>query len=119
MEKRFVNIGGQKLRVEVNWNAVEEFARLKGVPIYDVLSLDLRDGDNLKVMMTAAIKEGERLEGREFTKTPVEVGEIVTISAIKVFLDVYQDHFVGTNADGAAAPADGEDAKKKPGATGS
>ena len=121
MEKRFVKIRGKLYRVEVNWNTFEDFARLKGMPITDTLSLSLQEGDNLKVMMTAALREGERLEGREFDLTPVQVGEILNPVAIKQLVDVYRDHFIGDDGQSAdPEPAsDDEDAKKKPGPTGS
>lgn len=121
MEKRFVKIRGKLYRVEVNWNAFEEFARLKGVAITDALSLSLQEGDNLKVMMTAALREGERLEGRNFDLTPVQVGEILTPIAVKQFIDVYREHYLAED-EGQQEPAageGGEDAKKKPGPTGS
>ena len=119
MEKRFVKIRGKQYRVEVNWNAFEEFARLKGVSITNALSLDLQEGDNIKVMMTAALKEGERLEGREFTLTPVQVGEILTPVAVSQFLNVYREQYIGEEGDRKEAADDDEDAKKKPGPTGS
>ena len=120
MDRRFVRIRGKQYRVEVNWNTFEEFARLKGMPITDTLSLSLQEGDNLKVMMTAALREGERLEGREFSMTPVQVGEVLNPVAVKGFIDVYRDHFVGNDRELENPPAQGDEyEKKKPGPTGS
>ena len=123
MEKRFVKIRGKLYRVEVNWNTFEEFSRLKGALITDAMSMSLQEGDNIKVMMTAAIREGERLEGREFNLTPVQLGEILNPIAVTQFLQVYKDHYVGDgdrdDAQEDSTDDDGEDAKKKPGPTGS
>ena len=119
MDKRFVIIRGKEYRIEVNWNAFEEFARLKGATITDALSLSLQEGDNIKVMMTAAIKEGERLEGREFTMTPVEVGEILTPVAVSQFLAVYREQYIGEEGARQDSLEEGKGAKKKPGPTGS
>ena len=119
MNKRFVKIRGKLYRVEVNWNAFEEFARLKGATITDALSLSLQEGDNIKVMMTAALREGERLEGREFDLTPVQVGEILTPVAVTQFLEVYREQYLGGEGEHKESNKGDEDAKKKPGPTGS
>lgn len=114
MDKRYITVRGQRYRVEVNFNTLEDFAAMKDLPITRIGDLRLEKGDNLKVMMTAAIREGERLDGRECTLTPMELGTMIDGNVITEFSRIFEAHV--TSRDDAPAPAAAaapEDAKKK------
>lgn len=111
MDKRYVTIGGQRFRVEVNFNTLEDFAAMKKLPITRISDLRLEEGDNLKVMMTAAIREGERLDGRECLLTPMDLGTMLDGTAVEEFSLIFSSH-----VDPAESPAAGSvapDTKKK------
>ena len=113
MVKRFITIRGREYRVEVNWNAVEDYSRMKGMPISDALKLSLQEGDAIKVMMTAAIREGERLEGRTFDLDPTRLGELISLKNVTDFLNIYKEQYLGETVGSQEASDDGEGDKKK------
>lgn len=113
MIKRFITIRGREYRVEVNWNAFEDFSRMKGMTISDALKLSLQEGDGIKVMMTAAIREGERLEGRTFDLDPVGLGELISVKNVTDFIAVYKEQYLGGIGDDQPAGGASDDGKKK------
>ena len=106
MEKDFITIGGVQYRVEVNWNAMTGFLALVGKDTVNDLSTigDIRPSE-ITALMAAAIKEGERLEGRSFTQTPEDIGAVIKPSDVSAFMDIY------IRQSAPAVPA--ESAKKK------
>lgn len=111
MDKRYIAIRGKEYRVEINWNTVEDFARMKGLHISDALALSLQDGDTMKVMMTAALREGERLDGRTFDLTPVQVGEMISLANVNEFVQIYRQQYLGEDEGKPSSAKD--DGKKK------
>lgn len=90
MAKAFINIGGNDLRVEVNWNTIASFLQMKGEDTFN----DLAEITNLKPsdiapMMAAAINEGERLEGRKANYTPEEIGALSSVATVAEFVKVF------------------------------
>ncbi len=92
MRKSYLTIGEIKLRVEANWNATLDYCDRKGVT--ELSSLDnlgeLTPGD-LTTMMHCCIKEGERLDGREFTMTEQDLGGILRPYHVGEFVRIYQE----------------------------
>ena len=76
MKNYYLSIGGKKVRVEMNWNAMMTFCEEKGI---DDLSKLGEDGNvtprDLLTIMYSAIKEGERMEGRKFELTKEGLSE--------------------------------------------
>lgn len=112
MVEHYITLGGQRYRAEVNWNTFERFAALKRIPISEVLKFRLDEGDNLKVMLTASIIEGERIEGRTFDKDPMKVGEMMNAASVGDFYDLFMAQYA-TPEDGSAQDPEAEPAKKK------
>ena len=96
MEISGLSIGGKKVRVEMNWNAMMTFCEEKGI---DDLSKLGEDGNvtprDLLTIMYSAIKEGERMEGRKFELTKEGLSEIVRPSDITSFLKIYKEQCGG------------------------
>ena len=96
MEISGLSIGGKKVRVEMNWNAMMTFCEEKGI---DDLSKLGEDGNvtprDLLTIMYSAIKEGERMEGRKFELTKEGLSEIVRPSDITLFLKIYKEQCGG------------------------
>ena len=101
-----MTIGGVQYRVEVNWNAMTGFLVLVGKDTVNELSAigDIRPSE-ITSLMAAAIKEGERLEGRPCTLTPEEIGSVIKPSDVNTFMEIY------IRQSAPAVPV--EDAKKK------
>ena len=96
MKNYYLSIGGKKVRVEMNWNAMMTFCEEKGI---DDLSKLGEDGNvtprDLLTIMYSAIKEGERMEGRKFELTKEGLSEIVRPSDITLFLKIYKEQWGG------------------------
>lgn len=88
----YIELGGRKLRVEVNWNAYEAFLDLMGKGSFDDLSALLMDisPKTVKRLMTACINEGERMDGKP-GYTPEEIGEMISRDGheMSAFLAIY------------------------------
>jgi hypothetical protein len=104
----YIELGGRRLRVEVNWNAYEAFLDLMGKGSFDDLSALLMDFSpkTVKRLMTACINEGERMDGKP-GYTPEEIGEMISRNGAEIndFMVIY------TRQSTPATPA--EDSKKK------
>ena len=81
--KDFLKIGDSEYRVEANWNAIA-----------DILPL-----------MHCCIKEGERLEKRNFPMSESELGSVVNTAVMGQFMRIY--------ARQSQMEADGGSGKKK------
>lgn len=73
--KDFIEIGDKKYRVAANMNAIRDYGIRTGntdlSKIGDVLTFPL---DSMGTMAHCCIKEGERLEGREFNLSELDLG---------------------------------------------
>ena len=96
--KDFLKIGDSEYRVEANWNAIAGFCRKKGVS-------DLSAIDDILPLMHCCIKEGERLEKRNFPMSESELGSVVNTAVMGQFMRIY--------ARQSQMEADGGSGKKK------
>lgn len=95
MKKSYLTIGEKNYRVEANWNATLDYCDRKGVT--ELSALDnlgqLTPGD-LTIMMHCCIKEGERMDGREFNMTELDLGGILRPFHIGEFVRIYQEQSI-------------------------
>ena len=104
--KDFLKIGDSEYRVEANWNAIAGFCRNKGVS--DLSQLDVLVHiaiDDILPLMHCCIKEGERLEKRNFPMSESELGSVVNTAVMGQFMRIY--------ARQSQMEADGGSGKKK------
>ncbi len=104
--KDFLKIGDSEYRVEANWNAIAGFCRKKGVS--DLSQLDVLVHiaiDDILPLMHCCIKEGERLEKRNFPMSESELGSVVKTAVMGQFMRIY--------ARQSQMEADGGSGKKK------
>lgn len=87
----YINIDGTQYRVAVNWNTFETFARLKGLKLTVIDKLRLDEDDNLKVMLAAAIREGERLDGKKNEIDPMSLGEVLNVRIVEQFTSIFTE----------------------------
>lgn len=90
MEKEYINIGGRKCRVEVNWNATTAFLVAVGRDTLEELShIESFRPSELTALMAACIAEGERLDGRTDAPSAIDIGAVVTPSDVADFIRIY------------------------------
>ena len=101
-----MKIGDKEFRVEANWNAIAGFCRKKGIS--DLSQLDVLVHiaiDDILPLMHSCIKEGERLEQREFLLTEEELGSVVNTALMGEFMRIYSSQ--------SQTDTGGREAKKK------
>ena len=104
--KDFLKLGESDYRVEANWNAIAGFCRKKGVS--DLSQLDVLVHiaiDDILPLMHCCIKEGERLEKRNFPLSVSELGSVGYTAVMGQFMRIY--------ARQSQMEADGGSGKKK------
>ena len=104
--KDFLKIGDSEYRVEANWNAIAGFCRKKGVS--DLSQLDVLVHiaiDDILPLMHCCIKEGERLEIRNFPISESEMGGVLNTVVMGQLMRIY--------ARQSQMEADGGSGKKK------
>ena len=111
MKNNYLLVGGKKVRVEMNWNAMMFFCDEKGIDdlskIGDAGRLTTRD---LLAIMHAAIKEGERMDGNSFDFTKEQLSERLRPADISRFMEIYKEQCgVGEGA----GNGEGGEVKKK------
>ena len=72
---------GRKVRIELNWNAVNAWTLLTGKELVDLANGKAKPTDLLTISYCAAI-EGEDIEGRILALTEKEFGRLVNMQGI-------------------------------------
>ena len=113
MGKDYIVIEGKRYRVEVNWNAMLDFAEKRGLTnIGELMDLNEIDNANVADLCAAGIREGERLEGRECTITGKEVAEKIVPREMMRFVGIYVSHISPKLPEEEAS--EGEDGEERP-----
>lgn len=93
MQKDYIILSGKRYRVEVNWNAMLDFAEQRGLKnIGELMDVNEIDKENVADLCAAGIREGERLEGRECRITGKEVAELIAPREMMRFVGIYVSH---------------------------
>ena len=90
MKKDTIVIAGKTYRVEVNWNALAAFLAAVGRDtIEELASFNTIRPSEIAALVWACIKEGERLEGREFALSVLDIGAIIGPADVAAFMEIY------------------------------
>ena len=90
MKKDTIVISGKPYRVEVNWNALAAFLAAVGRDtIEELASFNTIRPSEIAALIWACIKEGERLEGREFALSVLDIGAIIGPADVAAFMEIY------------------------------
>lgn len=88
--KNKVDIGGRQYRVEFNWNALADYCDLSGISDLSKLdNLGVISAHEMRSFIFCAIKEGERMDGRELEMSPVELGALLRPADIGKIMGIY------------------------------
>lgn len=99
MEKDYMDVAGQHVRVEVNWNALTEYLNKTGRDSFEDLNSLAPKPSEVQILMECAICEGERLEGRESSITAKDIGQSRGFALISEFLGIYHRQVLGQEED--------------------
>lgn len=90
MNKQYIQIAGQSLRLEVNWNAITGYLTNRGKDNLQGLSdISQLPPSELAPLMAACIKEGERLDGRDSAITAEWIGENCGMIEMTAFVTAF------------------------------
>lgn len=88
--KEYINIAGKKHRIEFNWNALALYCEKIG--INDLSAIDniahITPADML-IFIWCAIKEGERMDSREFEMSYLDLGAVLRTADIAEAMKIY------------------------------
>jgi hypothetical protein len=72
---------GRKVRIEWNWNAVNEWGNATGRELTDLAKGKAKAADMLAIVYYAAL-EGEAADGKELALTQIEFGRLINMQGI-------------------------------------
>ena len=92
LKPEYIELGGRKLRVEVNWNAICEFTEITGIEFNDFCqqAIDKKASPtSIRSLIYVSIKEGERMDGHEFTISELDLGADIRPGAVFKFIEIF------------------------------
>lgn len=90
MKKDYIEIGGKQYRVEVNWNALAAFLVAVGRDtIEDLAGFNTIKPSEVAALIWACVSEGERLEGRGFNLSVLDIGAVISPVDVTTFMEIY------------------------------
>lgn len=107
MEQDYIEIGGVRYRARFNWNALTGFLADTGQDSIDALNHFKVTPSGITVLVYHGLKEGERLDGREFTLSKEDIGANLNVPLVEKVMEIFMRH---NGQSGVAAPST---AKKK------
>lgn len=108
-ERDYIVIGETKYRARFNWNALTGFLSDTGQDSIDALKHFSVTPSNITTLIYHGLKEGERLDGREFTMSKEDIGEILNTPLVEQVMEVFIRH----NGGGKSEEQPAASAKKK------
>ena len=98
MNPRYIDINGQKIRIEFNWNTVIEFLDRCGINLNEFI--ELSSGNkitprHIRQLAWSGAIEGERIEGRELQYDEVQFGALLYPAQINQVMQIFSEQFAG------------------------
>ena len=90
MKHDTITINKEAYRVEFNWNAITDSLESENLGLADIDDLRTIKPSKLTALMHAGIKEGARLEGKEFPYSVKDFGAAVGPAEITGLLQIFQ-----------------------------
>jgi len=108
MGQDYITLGGIRYRARFNWNALTGFLAETGQDSIEALNHFKVTPSSITVLIWHGLREGERIEGREFALTKEDIGAQLTVPMVEQVMSIFMRH------NGVNGRTDGsEDTKKK------
>ncbi len=92
MKDVFVKIDGRNYRAVVNWNVFTEFAEISGIRLSEFANIkDQLTPSQILNMAWASLKEGARIDKKDFNFQPIDVGAALSISSMLEIFEVFKE----------------------------
>lgn len=105
MKNDVVEINRKPWRIEFNWNTIAAFLEANNLELAAVDELQQLKPSQITDLIFEGLKEGARIEGKEFPYSAKDVGAAISVNDIAALLTIFQKHVTAKNT--------GDDAKKK------
>lgn len=107
MEQDHITLNGIRYCARFNWNALTGFLDETGQNDVDALKNFKVTPSSVVVLIWYGLREGERLEGRDFSLTREDIGASLTAPVVESALEIFMRH------NGVAGPSKVVDKAKK------
>ena len=85
-----ITINETDYRVEFNWNAITDFLESQNLGLADADDLRQLKPSQITALVHSAVKEGARLEQKEFPYTVRDFGAAIGAAEITALLQIYK-----------------------------
>jgi hypothetical protein len=92
MKYDYLEINGQKCRIEFNWNTISNFLEDNGLELSAMDELAKMKPSQITQLIHSALKEGARMEKKEFPYSASDVGAGLSIADVNDVLTIFQCH---------------------------
>lgn len=92
MEQDYIELAGNRYRARFNWNALTGFLADTGQDSIEALNNFKVTPTGITVLIWHGLKEGERLDGREFTLTKEDIGENLNVPLVERVMEIFMRH---------------------------
>ncbi|MDH5524531.1 MAG: hypothetical protein OEY01_11145 [Desulfobulbaceae bacterium] len=92
MKHDTIDINGATYRVEFNWNATVDFLETEGLNLTDADSLDNLKPSQITSLIYAGVKEGARMEAKDFPFTVKDFGAALGFAEVAALLEIFKAH---------------------------
>lgn len=89
MKPEYIEIRGEKFRVEFNWNATTDFLETENLSLNDADSLSDLKPSQITTLVYTGVAEGQRLDKKPFPLTVRDFGALLTLPVLKKALEIY------------------------------
>lgn len=90
MKPEYIDIRGEKFRIEFNWNATVDFLEKEDLELSDVDSLANLKPSQITTLIYMATAEGQRLDKKPFPLTVRDFGSLLNLPDIKKAFEIYK-----------------------------
>lgn len=98
MKNDYIEINGEKFRIEFNWNAISLFIEGNNLTLSSIDELNNLKPSQITSLIFNAVKEGARLENKTFDFNEKDVGASLSLKNISDILIVFNRQVQATNA---------------------
>ena len=92
MEQDYITLGGIRYRARFNWNALTGFLAETGQDSIEALNHFKVTPSSITILIWHGLREGERIEGREFTLTKEDIGAQLTVPMVEQVMAIFMRH---------------------------
>jgi len=92
MKNDYLELDGDKCRIEFNWNTISNFIEQNGLELSALDDFKEMKPSQITKLIHHALLEGARLDEKKFDYSADDVGAALSVEDIKDILVIFQSH---------------------------